>query len=508
MWWYGRVHREQAIVALIVAVVVIARVASFAYFSSLAAGNPDANPYPVVAGDSVHYAQWGNNLLTLHAYQETPGEPLRAAPPGYPALLAGIKFVTGSMTPVVILQILLASLASVLIYRMARTFTPLEAKPLTGLIPAPYALLPALVYALDPMTVFSDSAIMTDGIFSALLVCTVYVAFFQSRVRGPVRWGLVGLLLGGLTMIRPIAEFLVVVFPAMYLLREWLAVRQSNPMSDVRVDGARWKATVACIAGFVLVVTPWMIRNHTHFGSYEISPLGGHNLLTFSVRGFLAWRVLGETEQPLPAILVLRHANDPVFSAVDATIAKDLAAITPQGEDTQSYEGQLAVRYILHDPIGYAYFHAVNTIPFFLSSSIAFYGQLAEQVRDNQGFYAPTMLSLFDALGRMRHPESLASFTAAVLDAAPILLEMMFWMLVSLLALIALILRRRDFSILLFVVLVAYFAALTGPMAMARYRVPAEPYLLILAVVGAYEVVHRLKNAWHERTNIRTSAGS
>ena len=38
MWWYGRVHREQAIVALIVAVVVIARVASFAYFSSACRG--------------------------------------------------------------------------------------------------------------------------------------------------------------------------------------------------------------------------------------------------------------------------------------------------------------------------------------------------------------------------------------------------------------------------------------------------------------------------------------
>src|SRR3989338_9129587 len=414
------ISRERAFIALIVAVVVIARVASFAYFSSLAAGNPDANPYPVVAGDSVHYAQWGNNLLTLHAYQETPGEPLRAAPPGYPALLAGIKFVTGSMTPVVILQILLASLASALIYRMARTFVSL-----------PYALLPALVYAIDPMVVFTDSAIMTDGLFSALLVCTVYIAFFQSRVRGLVRWGLVGLLLGASTMIRPIAEFLVLVFPAMYLLREW--------MSGMRVDGTRWKAIIFCLAGFVLVVTPWMIRNHTHFGSYEISPLGGHNLLTFSVRGFLAWRALAETEQPLPAILVLRHANDPVFSTVDATIAKDIAALTPQGEDRQSYEGQLAAQYILRDPVRYAYFHAVNTIPFFLSSSIAFYGQLTEQVRDNQGFYAPTMLSLFDALGRMRQAESLGSFTAAALDAAPIVGEMLFWALASLLALLALV---------------------------------------------------------------------
>ena len=479
---YGRVSREEAVIALIVAVVVIARVASFAHFSSLAAGNPDANPYPVVAGDSVHYTQWGNNLLTLHAYEETPGEPLRAAPPGYPALLAGIKFVTGSMTPVVILQILLASLASVLIYRMARTLVP------------PYAaVVPALIYALDPMAVFSDSAIMTDGLFSALFVCTVYVAFFQSRVQGLVRWGLVGLLLGAITMIRPIAEFLVVVFPAMYLLREWLAVSKSNPMQGTREDGARWKAVGVCVAAFALVVTPWMIRNHTHFGSYEISPLGGHNLLTFSVRGFLAWRALAETEQPLPAILVLRHANDPVFSAVDATIAKDIAALTPQGEDRQSYEGQLAAQYILRDPVRYAYFHAVNTIPFFLSSSIAFYGQLTEQVRDNQGFYAPTMLSLFDALGRMRQAESLGSFTAAALDAAPIVGEMLFWALASLLALLALVFRRRDFTILLFVVLVAYFAVLTGPMAMARYRVPAEPYLLILAAVGLYALMERVK---------------
>ena len=216
---------------------------------------------------------------------------------------------------------------------------------------------------------------------------------------------------------------------------------------------------------------------------------------------------VGETEQPLPAILVLRHANDPVFSAVDATIAKDLAAITPQGEDTQSYEGQLAVRYILHDPIGYAYFHAVNTIPFFLSSSIAFYGQLAEQVRDNQGFYAPTMPRYSTRVGRMRHPESLASFTAAVLDAAPILLEMMFWMLVSLLALIALhtsYATSRYFS--------SWYSSRILRRSPVRWRwrdtVSRRNRIFDTCRCGGVQVVHRLKNAWHERTNIRTSAGS
>ena len=77
----------------------------------------------------------------------------------------------------------------------------------------------------------------------------------------------------------------------------------------------------------------------------------------------------------------------------------------------------------------------------------------------------------------------------------PIALEMLFWLAAALAALVAVILRRRDFTIVLFAVLVLYFAALTGPMSNSRYRIPAEPYLLILAAAGIHAFVRKYQSA-------------
>ena len=188
--------------------------------------------------------------------------------------------------------------------------------------------------------------------------------------------------------------------------------------------------------------------------------------------------------------------NDPVFVAVDKKIAADLKTLTPTGGDPENYEGTLAISYIMHDPIRYTYFHLVNTIPFFLSSSGATYVQYIHQQRDNKDFYAPVMASLVEAWTLIRHPENPASLFRAVWSVLPIVLEVLAWLLACTLALLGLYFRRKEGVILLCAVLVAYFAALTGPMSMSRYRIPAEPYLLLLSTVGAYVLVQNAKEKY------------
>ena len=480
MKWSDWLPTEHATIALIVLILLCVRLVSFAYFSSLTNSNLAAYPYPIVSGDSIYYVRAADNLLNLHAYQEVPGVPLRGAPPGYPALLAATKAATGSVTPLVIVQTLFSALAVVLLYRMART-----------LVLAPYAAAVALLYALDPMVIFTDTTLIKDGLFSSLLICIVYLAFFRSYESIVLRWTLVGLLLGIAVLISPIGQFLVLVFPAMFIFRQWM-----NGGKEYNL-----RAIAACIVGFALIVVPWMVRNHSYFGSYEISSLGGYDLLTNDVRGYLGWRALAASSHPLPAILVMRHFDDPIFAQVDKQIASDLAKLVPPGADPESYQGQLAMRYILHDPLRYGYFHAVNTIPFFISSSIASYQQMVTQLRDNTGFYAPASLSLLSGLKGMMHPKNADAFMNAVFAIAPTVLEILFWMLVALAAGAGLFFKRNRFTVVLCAVLVLYFAALTGPMSTSRYRIPAEGYLLLLAAAGAQAIVQRTKEKLRSATS-------
>lgn len=458
----------------VMSVVIALRLASFAFLSVLAAHNPSALPYPVTAGDSIHYATLADNMLRFGAYQWTYGVPYRGAPPGYSALLAATEAATGSMTPLVALQILLAALAAAILYRMSR-----------ALLPASWAWLPPIAYAADPMSIFADSTIVTDGLFSSVMIAIVYLAFFQSRLRGSKKWALVGLLLGASILLRPIGQYLIIVFPALYLLDEWMR------------GGLAFRPCAKAIAVFLiacaLVIVPWMARNEAAFGSFEISNLGSDDLLRNDARGFLAWRALAKTPSPLPAILVMRHSNDPVFSEIDKKIDADLAALTPPGGDPQNYEGALALSYILGDPIRYGYFHAVNTIPFFISSSIASYEQTEAQLQSNEQFYAPASLSLLSSLKAIVRPTSFENMRSAFMSAAPVILELLWWVLVAAAAIAGAALARRRFIVIVCAVLVLYFAALTGPMSTSRYRVPAEPYLLLLAAVGAYAVTHRQK---------------
>ena len=454
-------------ILVVLTLTLAAHIFSYVYFAHIAAGNPQARPYPIVNGDSVHYVILSESLREHGTYTDW-SDPLtpRVWTPGYPALLAASKAMMGSYVPIVILQVALALVAVVLIYSIALQF-----------VPSLIASAAALFYGIEPIAVFLNTAIFTDGLFSSVLVIIVYIAFFW-RLRGPLLWAIVGALLGLISLIRPIAMYLIPLAPLAYLVSERF--------------NRDWKSKVISICAFVLcasvVVVPWMIRNNHSYGVYEISHSGPFNVLHNFARPFLAWREFRST-QPTPALLVMRMTENPVFQIVDKRIDARLRTLTPVGGDPWNYQGQVAREIIFGDPFRYAYFHAVNMAPFFLASSVSAYQQYVHQVADNTGFYAPTLMSLVKTMARLKGA-SPSEIPAIIIPIIPIVLEIAFWLAILLSA--AWAVRSFNFKILLLACLVAYFAVLTGPIAMARYRVPVEPYLFILAAIGVHSFVkHR-----------------
>ncbi len=448
---------------------------TFAYFSHLASGNPAAAAYPVVQGDSVYYTRLAESLRTQGEFVE-PLTPLAARvwPPGYPFIMAVTKAVTGSYLPLIFIQIGFAALAVCLLYKMALRFAP-----------ARFALAAAALYALEPMAMFLNTTLFTDGLFSSLLLITVYIALFQDRWKGVRLWAAVGLLLGLLTMLKPVAFYLIFLAPLVLLIKEHRELSLKKKLIAFSVF-------VLCAA---LLIVPWMERNHRVHGVFEITSSSKLNLMHNFARPYLAWRSL-DTWSAVDALLAQRRVETPAFDIADAQLDARLATVTPPGEDWWEYQGTVAVDVILEEPVRYAYFHAINMVPFFLSSSVSAYHQYVRQIGSNTDFYAPTLIALMHTFAQLPQA-SLAEMPGLLMPVAPIGLEIIFWVIVVSLALFYTLytLRRPTLSVLVLACLIAYFAALTGPIAMPRYRVPVAPYLFILAAAGAGLVSARRRSS-------------
>lgn len=470
-------RREKVLLSATLAFIAFIHFLSFLYLLSLAAQNPNATPYPIVAADSSYYARLADNLLAYNTFTDSLPDltPTREIAPGYPFFLALIKSVTGSFTPAVILQTAIALFAIVLIYDIGRRFLPLW-----------LALLAAALYGLEPMVVFTNTTILTDGLFSALLVMTIYAAFFMGRTGLFARTVIVGLMLGVLAMMRGTGEYLIVVVPIALAIRELLQRSDGNRLRRVLLTLI---IPVVCAA---LVVFPWVLRNHSIWGFYEVEHQRTGILIGYNVRFFLAWKEMNKTRSTsffYPA----RHVDAPEVAIVDAHITEATNKATPPGEDPSDYVAGVALDYIFDDPIRYAYFHLAHLPAFFLGSSIGTYQQVVHQLGENTNFSGSTMYKMRSAAVDFIHGERIKDALAILV---PIVAETAFWALTVLLALIGWYSERRRYEVWLCAMLVGYFAILTGPLSIARYRIPAEPYLFLLAAVGVHALATRIRAAF------------
>ncbi|HUO50639.1 MAG TPA: glycosyltransferase [Candidatus Paceibacterota bacterium] len=463
-------RQEYGLLAVVLVVVLFANIVSFGVLSSLAAHNPSAPTYPVVAGDSQVYAQLADNILTYHRFSSAPDlSPARQWPPGYPVFLAGVKALTGSFVLAVVLQVALELCALSLIFAMVRRY-----------VPASYAALATLAFGLDPSVVLSNTTIISDGIFTSILIVGMYIEFFAVRPRIVQRFALAGILIGIATLIRPIAEFLTILLPLAYLLRSYLE------------NGKLRTILIPAFAGYALccaiVVGPWVARNYNVFGTFEIAHIGASDALQYDVRDFLAWKALGAS--PLGVFYPARHLNDPVFSHVDAQIESAFAESMPQGGNRDNYAGQVALHFVLEDPLRYTYFHLMQTVPFFLGSSTGTYEQILEQEKSNADLSGSTLNTAYVALANMAKKAPTPDELVILL---PVFVEIVFWIFACIFALCGLYFARRVFTAWLFAALIIYFAVLTGALAIARYRIPVEPFLFTLAAIGIFGMLERMR---------------
>jgi 4-amino-4-deoxy-L-arabinose transferase-like glycosyltransferase len=208
--------------------------------------------------DEQHYAALATSLADGHGFAWGPGEPTSIRPPLYPALVAAVWTVTGSRSLEAVrwVQVALALLSVWLVYRIGCLWFTRDA-----------AVAAAAGLALYPALLFSGVLVLTETLFTALLLAFIYAcARLERRPTVPAALA-AGVALGLAALARSVMWPFVLLVPVL----AWFGLRST----------ARHRAVIAmaAVAGYALVVGPWAARNTSLQGTFAVvDTMGGLNL--------------------------------------------------------------------------------------------------------------------------------------------------------------------------------------------------------------------------------------
>lgn len=434
----------------------------FVWFVGLGHMPGVAAHYPVYGGDSSSYFDISQNLLHYGAYSiEVPPQiPDSFRLPGYPFFLYFFQLIGLSVVAIVYLQMLLGSGTVVLTYLLGKKF-----------LSEKVAFVAALLLCIEPTSVFFSTFVMSDTLFVFALLLSLYL-LLQRRSdfkKELVLLFLAGALLGFAILVRTIALYL-----PPFLALAWGALYRSE-LRPIPKSIAR---ALFFMMGILLVLAPWSLRNHAQFGVFDLSATPYVNTTQFNLPLFYSY----QHHMPLAEVY-------PIFSAPFASTSPwPIGSLANKPIFTKLIHDQLQGNYI-----NYAYFHAVKTLPFFVTDGVRDMNRMLGVIA-----IPPDQTNFSDMALHKNISGIVRYFTSPNPNLVMLLIGSVPWLAISLLwifELVYVLARRpsRFWFVCIASGLILYFALLTGPVTEHRYRMPAAPFMLLLAVQGAFTLRHLYK---------------
>lgn len=210
----------------------------------------DAADYFFYAYNTRYYGTY-SRADTLSPGTAKPPAPDALRAPLYPLFIApflGNPPLVADLTAVLRAQALLSTLCIALVFLLARR-----------LLPVPFALGVAGLAAISPHLVNMNVYLLSETLFTFLLVLAIYlVVRFVQEGRAARLW-LAGAALAAAGMTHPMALYLVIPITIF--------------VGAVYGPESRWKAAAALILGFAILYGPWVARNLYTLGTAGNSQL-------------------------------------------------------------------------------------------------------------------------------------------------------------------------------------------------------------------------------------------
>lgn len=219
------------------------------------------------SSDAEGYFEIGKNLAAGKGFILHPAfGPQALRVPGYPLFIAFWYLIFSRISFVVLTQNLLSAANVVLVYIFGKRFFGNS----TG-------LLASLFFMFESQRLQNSNQLMSETLFISFFIVGIY--HFLSYLAGVHTKKIIlsGIFLGLATLTKPVTQFLPIVLLAFLLI--YGTVRQ-------RHKSVFWGGFVF-MAAFVAVLSPWLIRNKIHFGTFSLSATGGANLYYVNAAHFL-----------------------------------------------------------------------------------------------------------------------------------------------------------------------------------------------------------------------------
>ncbi len=438
------------------------------------------NPPLLIQGDGGGYEQIARNMVEGHGFsmeKEPPYFPNMLRTPGYSLFISGVYLSVGYRPEIVtLIQNILGLITIYIAYRLAiRLFGKRE------------ALIATVLMALDVGLIILANVTLTETVFLIFFVPATYCLF--AGIESIHKWiwmFAAGLLFGLATLVRPAGLYLVFLL----LPFVWWAIQAHWQQRTVLV--------VVLLAAYLISLTPWVYRNFQAFGS-PVFTLSARsvtlNIHASYIRAGLNGTTLSDEMGRIP-----REAQHELDSqTMDTLEMRRLIEVK-------------AIAEIKQHPFEYLTLYAKSMTLTLVLPNTNFLANILGILDKPTGIIADmrnrslteNMQVLLDFSATY-----LAGSTGQIIFFAALIIEMLVLFVTYVFALVAIIIGVRNqhrVTIVLFLVIIVYFFIITGPIGTGRYRLPAMPYLMILAGYGFVQLQNWLQSRRLQNTLLESES--
>lgn len=415
---------------------------------------------PYLTGfDTIEYSTIARNLVENNSFSKSfnsPFIPNFFRSPGYPFWLAFIYWVFNSFTPAIFLGILTFAFSAPLIYLIMRE-----------VFSEKLAFLSGIVFALEPRMAFSAPFLLSEQIFLPIFLFAIFfvVKFFNNPQKNNYIF-LSAVLLGISALIRGISLYLWPIFTILFFIRLY----KNLPLPKIL------KTLGLVTAIFILVMSPWLIRNRLILGTWQSSSLFGVQLY---------WGHLETLERYLGVPQEIAHQKN-----IDrAIILAGDNFETPQAVNALTKE---ALAVIKKTPLAYLKVYIFNSGLFFITDG---YKGVASYIIDIK----PNFINFNDFLVKFQLKEIFSRLREfSFFDLALPIFGRILWIIVTILSFVGIFISIKNMPtrrpiLILFSFVIFYFAIITGPIFSPdpRFRTPINGFLIGFSLVAVFKLMKK-----------------